>query len=718
MKKTFCFVIEFLKAFIITIYFRAKRKVKGAIRFMDTKGLLTTASSNIFKKLNPSERKEVTSSTTLSIKDIHRAANVLLNQKPYPKKPSPSFDALPFPVKKRSFSKGSQGYVKDKISPRKLQGTPVDHLNLCSNSFTTITYEAAINSFPSKSDSGKLEKKEESKAKPLSLKDYHDIDTPEDLRLFCTEWLKSVGKHHNPFSRLFISDEHLPCRLNGPWGNILHRYQIRYNYDPRWPCPSVDVFVATHEFYCLCWLETLCVRRIESFKKSHEKWLDDFREYKKAFCDNFAKLLFDYVAMICAGELRHAATQCEDNCLINWSSNHFNRKLMNNSRIKKTYRYCEGSHRTVSYGECINYDPYIFLDIAKHLFVNYHWSGSGYGGQKWGNIAEAGLMYGKVSSEVFIDHLVDIAHNNNFAFDKSSTGLIKTPLSSTSYECFLDGKAMSRSFKDYIGTYFDTHPVYSGQHPIFGRDIPLSGYDEAVKAIRSNLDKTCFKVFSSYMRKFIERAFNLELLNDEDDRSFKDIGARISLKDIIRTEKKSQNNIYTATIRHIEELTAEPFRPYATLHHAINALSYIDTNVISRRCDFTDTNIKNVLNYPGVNWEYGTLPPRLANPADFKIKKYAKKEKQLLLFWEICGEKNVNSENKVSLKANKTVSVFKGREIEDVKGVKTDILTEVKKAEPGKPPPLVCSKELLFLRPLSNLKIRKPIYKLEQEYVK
>jgi hypothetical protein len=62
---------------------------------------------------------------------------------------------------------------------------------------------------------------------------------------------------------------------------------------------------------------------------------------------------------------------------------------------------------------------------------------SGYGGVTWSKIAEAGLMYGKETDQVFIDHAVDLSHNGG-SFVGKTTKFFGT--NRDAYVFFLDFK--------------------------------------------------------------------------------------------------------------------------------------------------------------------------------------------------------------------------------------------------------------------------------------
>ena len=57
-----------------------------------------------------------------------------------------------------------------------------------------------------------------------------------------------------------------------------------------------------------------------------------------------------------------------------------------------------------------------------------------FGGEKWYGIARAGLLKGTVGDKVFIDHCVDLSHNNGIYFDKSA-GIFRLWKQKSHIEC-------------------------------------------------------------------------------------------------------------------------------------------------------------------------------------------------------------------------------------------------------------------------------------------
>ena len=156
---------------------------------------------------------------------------------------------------------------------------------------------------------------------------------------------------------------------------------------------------------------------------SHNKWENDVKELYNDFTAKLARLLYDYTVLVVAGEMRHCTARathmvgCDFIKPRDWSRS-----------------------RESAYTDATAYSSNSILRAGGTLFDEsiVQWQG-GYGGDKWRIIAEAGLLYGKVSDLIFIDHCVDLTHNGSIYFDKEAGLLrLKTPIKD--YLRYLDFK--------------------------------------------------------------------------------------------------------------------------------------------------------------------------------------------------------------------------------------------------------------------------------------
>ena len=177
---------------------------------------------------------------------------------------------------------------------------------------------------------------------------------------------------------------------------------------------SINILNAAKEFYALSALqiEINTGGKFEPFRPSHEKLKNEINEFMKEFTNHLARAIFDYTVLVVGGELRHCAKQCE---------------VFNPN-------FPQGGDRNASYNLIKRFNPQQILRQGVFFFGQY-WS-SGFGGKSWEYIAKSGLMYEKINNFVFVDHMVDLSHNNSIYFDKGA-GIIKMD---NYYETYLNIK--------------------------------------------------------------------------------------------------------------------------------------------------------------------------------------------------------------------------------------------------------------------------------------
>lgn len=163
----------------------------------------------------------------------------------------------------------------------------------------------------------------------------------------------------------------------------------------------LNMFCALHEFYALIALEA--VAKTTPFRKSHEKWLEDFNAYKDYFMNNLAQILYDYTVFSVLTELRHG------------DKSNYEFRIFDNQTRYSVLRLSQ------------IYTPESILKTGIKMFDEdfNSWHNS-YGGYSWLMIAKSGLMYKKVPNIIFIDHCVDLCHNNGSYFNKHLGILICT----------------------------------------------------------------------------------------------------------------------------------------------------------------------------------------------------------------------------------------------------------------------------------------------------
>lgn len=206
---------------------------------------------------------------------------------------------------------------------------------------------------------------------------------------------------------------------------------------------TVPINYCAAEFYTLQALE-LKAKKLDPFKKSHERFQMDLQSYKERFEQNFSLALRDYLVYACFGEARNSRGKCASFVL----------------------DIPEGNRSSAAV-EAQNYTPKSIARVTKRLFDYCDWS-DGYGGESWGRIAKAIDMYEELPKVSFIDHCVDLSHNGGTMFDKTSYRIFTVV---DHYKLFLDRKSDAQQpddllravheFECHIGLSFMTQDLIS-----------------------------------------------------------------------------------------------------------------------------------------------------------------------------------------------------------------------------------------------------------------
>lgn len=162
---------------------------------------------------------------------------------------------------------------------------------------------------------------------------------------------------------------------------------------------ELNIDVVCKEFYALQAIEA--TMHTEFGMHSHERWEKDFYEYKESFESKIAEMFRDYLALIVLGELRHANQYSEKGLEFKFVD--FNQRINRERCFIERRMFTKES--TFRCG----------MKFFNELYNGWHES---YGGTPWYNIAKAGLLYGKESNTVFVDHCFDLEHNGGCIFNK------------------------------------------------------------------------------------------------------------------------------------------------------------------------------------------------------------------------------------------------------------------------------------------------------------
>lgn len=162
---------------------------------------------------------------------------------------------------------------------------------------------------------------------------------------------------------------------------------------------ELNIETVCKEFYALQAVEA--TMHTQYGRHSHERWTQDFYDYKESFESKIAEMFRDYLALIVLGELRHANEYSEKGLEFEFID--FNQKINRERCFIERRMFTKES--TFRCG----------MKFFNELYNGWHES---YGGTAWYGIAKAGLMYGKESNTVFIDHCFDLEHNGGCIFNK------------------------------------------------------------------------------------------------------------------------------------------------------------------------------------------------------------------------------------------------------------------------------------------------------------
>jgi hypothetical protein len=203
---------------------------------------------------------------------------------------------------------------------------------------------------------------------------------------------------------------------------------------------QIEVMQAVVDFYCLLLAEPLykpdlAIGRGQVFARQWERVVP-----------TLARAFFDYTAITCFTEMRHGEYRCE-------------------MKYEELEMHVKKNRHYAVHG-ALHYEPKSILKAAKVLF-DYDWE-SGFGGRSWKKIAEGGLLYQTVPDMVFIDHAVDLTHNNGAYIDKGI--IFANDYGHGRYTNFLDTKRNAKTAKEVIDYIRMNHlPVSQGLLPMLVR---------------------------------------------------------------------------------------------------------------------------------------------------------------------------------------------------------------------------------------------------------
>lgn len=150
-----------------------------------------------------------------------------------------------------------------------------------------------------------------------------------------------------------------------------------------------------HDFYYLAALRAALADKTLAFSRAAEKLREDTEALWEDLVPNIALRTFIYLWSATLGEARNACEQAKDMFVVQ----------------------LRGGHREEAYSQVTYFPPDRHnFDVLEAVFSQ-PWRAS-FGGKAWLQIVKAMRMYGTVPDAAFIDHVVDIEHNNGTVFSK------------------------------------------------------------------------------------------------------------------------------------------------------------------------------------------------------------------------------------------------------------------------------------------------------------
>lgn len=227
-----------------------------------------------------------------------------------------------------------------------------------------------------------------------------------------------------------------------------------------------------HDFYYLLALETN-IRQIPDaqFRHSVVKLAEDVDAELEYIAENMALRVFTYLFAACLGESRHAR--------YGQAKERFARETLKKGRNDL-------------FANVTSFAPTKENISALVSIFAQEWR-AGYGGKAWKQIAEALLDFGKTPAIAWLDHVVDLEHNNGTAFNKEDAEstiffLVRYP---DSFSNFLDYKFNVNILEKRIRDRYDdgvTLDVTPAVHKLVKRWSLLSG-KKMPSWLRPSLDR-------------------------------------------------------------------------------------------------------------------------------------------------------------------------------------------------------------------------------------
>lgn len=205
---------------------------------------------------------------------------------------------------------------------------------------------------------------------------------------------------------------------------------------------SPILFYLVANFYAINLLKGLMTLSPLIDAKSYQKLWQDLIEYEGRYNKQLALMFYEHTVLAVQCELRHCKKMSEF-----FIPNFFGDGWYKNYDDKRCYACHEFEPKSI-----LKAGSWLFNEDNNCWFMDY-WDKFSYGGDMWKIISSGGLKYGQLPDSVFIDHMVDLQHNNALFMLKETGEFTYTArLGPATYEKLLNDKK-DFGISDFIHGY-------------------------------------------------------------------------------------------------------------------------------------------------------------------------------------------------------------------------------------------------------------------------
>lgn len=242
------------------------------------------------------------------------------------------------------------------------------------------------------------------------------------------------------------------------------------------------LFYLVVNFYAIEFIKAKMIVHPKIYSHSWDKLWDDIQDYSEWFNSKLAAMFYDHTVRCVQCELRHCKNHSEF-----YIPNFFGDAWYKNYDDSMCYANSE-------------FNPVSILRAGKWLFDdNNNWwcaedEVTEYGSEAWMDISEAGLEFRKIPDSIFIDHLIDLEHNNEVMLLKEA-GIFQHSIRlgpALYHEMLFDKRYEDEEFMRKYSPYLCQEVLLMlSRYQYLSRDKVIS--EKNLIKYRSNLDKLCEK---------------------------------------------------------------------------------------------------------------------------------------------------------------------------------------------------------------------------------